>query len=124
MLGTNSPTQNIPPNAGPAGANPAMPVLDPTPPVTAGAEAEDYLLLGMLAGRRVATVGTGTGTSATRRPEADPMATATTTRTDEEIQREVLAELKWDARVLPNEIGVAVKDGVVTLTGWVDSFTK
>jgi osmotically-inducible protein OsmY len=52
------------------------------------------------------------------------MATATTTRTDEEIQREVLAELKWDARVLPNEIGVAVKDGVVTLTGWVDSFTK
>lgn len=24
----------------------------------------------------------------------------------------------------PNEIGVAVKDGVVTLTGWVDSYTK
>jgi osmotically-inducible protein OsmY len=34
------------------------------------------------------------------------------------------AELKWDARVLSNEIGVAVKDGVVTLTGWVDSYTK
>ena len=52
------------------------------------------------------------------------MATATTTRTDEEIQRDVLEELKWDARVQPNEIGVAVKDGVVTLTGWVDSYTK
>jgi osmotically-inducible protein OsmY len=25
---------------------------------------------------------------------------------------------------MPNEIGVAVKDGVVTLTGWVDSYTK
>lgn len=24
----------------------------------------------------------------------------------------------------PNEIGVVVKDGVVTLTGWVDSYTK
>jgi osmotically-inducible protein OsmY len=46
------------------------------------------------------------------------------TKTDEEIQRDVLNELKWDARVQPNEIGVAVKDGVVTLTGWVDSFLK
>lgn len=52
------------------------------------------------------------------------MATAIATRTDEEIQKDVLAELKWDARVQPNEIGVAVKDGVVTLTGWVDSYTK
>lgn len=52
------------------------------------------------------------------------MATATATRTDEAIQREVLEELKWDARVQPNEIGVAVKDGVVTLAGWVDSYTK
>jgi osmotically-inducible protein OsmY len=46
------------------------------------------------------------------------------TRTDEQIQRDVLAELKWDARVQPNEIGVAVKDGIVTLSGWVDSYTK
>ncbi len=56
------------------------------------------------------------------------MATATAprseTRSDEEIQRDVLAEMKWDARVQPNEIGVAVKDGVVTLTGFVDSYTK
>jgi osmotically-inducible protein OsmY len=44
--------------------------------------------------------------------------------TDEEIQRDVLAELKWDQRVQSNEIGVAVKDGIVTLTGWVDSYLK
>ena len=52
------------------------------------------------------------------------MATATLARTDQEIQRDVLAELKWDAQVQPNEIGVSVKDGVVTLTGWVDSYLK
>ncbi len=56
------------------------------------------------------------------------MSTATATvspnRTDEQIQKDVLAELKWDARVQPNEIGVVVKDGVVTLTGWVDSYSK
>jgi osmotically-inducible protein OsmY len=52
------------------------------------------------------------------------MTTATMTRSDEQIQREVLEELKWDARVQSNEVGVAVKDGVVTLTGWVDSYAK
>ena len=46
------------------------------------------------------------------------------TQTDEQIQREVLAELKWDARLQPNEIGVIVKDGVVALTGTVDSYFK
>jgi osmotically-inducible protein OsmY len=48
----------------------------------------------------------------------------TTTRSDFDVQRDVLEELKWDARVQPNEIGVAVKEGVVTLTGWVDSYLK
>ena len=51
-------------------------------------------------------------------------ATVTETRTDEQIQRDVLAELKWEPRVRPTEIGVMVKDGVVTLTGWVDSYPK
>ena len=37
---------------------------------------------------------------------------------------DVLDELKWDMRVRPNEVGVAVKDGIVTLTGWVDSYMK
>jgi osmotically-inducible protein OsmY len=49
---------------------------------------------------------------------------ANETKTDEQLQRDVLAELKWDARVLPNEIGVSVKNGVVVLTGHVDSFYK
>ena len=54
------------------------------------------------------------------------MATATVTETitDEQIQREVLAELSWEPRIKPNEIGVVVKGGVVALTGWVDSYTK
>src|SRR5207302_2587197 len=51
-------------------------------------------------------------------------ATAAVARSDEQIQKDVLAELKWDARLQPNEIGVAVKDGIVTLMGWVDSYTK
>jgi osmotically-inducible protein OsmY len=52
------------------------------------------------------------------------MPVATETRTDAQIQSDVLAELKWDSRVQPNEIGVAVKDGVVALTGSVDSYAK
>jgi osmotically-inducible protein OsmY len=51
-------------------------------------------------------------------------AMATEIGTDEEIQQDVFDELKWDARVKPNEIGVTVKDGIVALTGWVDSYTK
>jgi osmotically-inducible protein OsmY len=52
------------------------------------------------------------------------MSTATIVHTDEEIQENVMAELKWDAKLQPNEIGVTVKDGIVTLTGWVDSYLK
>ena len=52
------------------------------------------------------------------------MSVATEARSDVEIQQDVLAELKWDPHVRANEIGVSVKDGVVTLTGWVDSYLK
>jgi osmotically-inducible protein OsmY len=45
-------------------------------------------------------------------------------QSDEQIQQDVLRELKFEASLQPNEIGVAVKDGVVTLTGWVDSYLK
>jgi osmotically-inducible protein OsmY len=45
-------------------------------------------------------------------------------RADEDIQHDVTEELKWDARVQPNDIGIGVKGGIVTLTGWVDSYTK
>src|SRR5260370_13997450 len=49
---------------------------------------------------------------------------AVSTRTDEQIQQDVLEELRWDTRVHPKESGVVVKDGIVTLTGWVDSYLK
>lgn len=52
------------------------------------------------------------------------MTSATITRTDEEIQRDVLDELDWEPRVQPHEIGVTVQEGVVTLTGWVDNYAK
>ena len=52
------------------------------------------------------------------------MGTPTITRTDQDIQRDVLDELGWEPRLQPNEIGVAVGEGVVTLTGWVDNYAK
>ncbi|GAA3753279.1 BON domain-containing protein [Plantactinospora mayteni] len=52
------------------------------------------------------------------------MSTATMARSDTDIQRDVLAELAWDARVRASEVGVSVSGGIVTLTGWVDSYAK
>jgi osmotically-inducible protein OsmY len=52
------------------------------------------------------------------------MTAATKALTDAQIQREVLEELRWDARLQPNEIGVSVRDGVVTLSGEVESYIK
>lgn len=52
------------------------------------------------------------------------MSTPPEGRSDEAIQRDVLAELRWDARVQPNEVGVSVKDGIAALTGRVDSYVK
>ncbi len=46
------------------------------------------------------------------------------TRGDIQIQEDVLDELKWDWRVRPNEVGVSVKDGIVTLSGHVDTYLK
>jgi osmotically-inducible protein OsmY len=43
------------------------------------------------------------------------------TKTDLELQRDVIDELRWDPSVGMAEIGVAVKNGVVTLTGIVDT---
>lgn len=44
--------------------------------------------------------------------------------TDKEILQAVQRELEWEPMVSPTEIGVAVKDGVVTLSGFVDSYSK
>ena len=40
---------------------------------------------------------------------------------DAELQRDVMNELKWEPTIHAAEIGVSVKDGVVTLNGDVDS---
>src|SRR5688500_9478028 len=45
-------------------------------------------------------------------------------KTDSEIQKDVMDELNWEPLLSATEIGVAVKDGVVTLSGTVDTYTK
>ena len=45
-------------------------------------------------------------------------------KSDGEIKEHVLRELKWDSRTTWSEIGVEVFEGVVTLTGTVDSYAK
>ena len=45
-------------------------------------------------------------------------------RTDQELQRDVIAELKWKPTLRDEEIGVAVKDGVVTLSGNVSTYAR
>ena len=43
-------------------------------------------------------------------------------KTDSQLQQDVMAELKWEPAVHAAQIGVEVKDGVVTLAGEVSSF--
>lgn len=45
-------------------------------------------------------------------------------KTDAQLQRDVMNELQWEPTIHAAEIGVAVKDGVVTLSGHVDSHAK
>lgn len=43
---------------------------------------------------------------------------------DTDLQRDVLKELRWEPSVNPSHIGVSVKDGIVTLTGHVESYAE
>ena len=45
-------------------------------------------------------------------------------KTDTELKRDVNAELSWDPAVQSTAIGVAVKGGVVTLTGHLDTYAE
>ncbi len=45
-------------------------------------------------------------------------------KTDTEIQKHVMDELKWEPILNASEIGVAVKNGIVTLSGTLDSYFK
>jgi len=40
-------------------------------------------------------------------------------KTDSQIQQDVIDELKWEPAVDATDIGVEVKDGIVTLAGHV-----
>jgi osmotically-inducible protein OsmY len=43
-------------------------------------------------------------------------------KTDSQLQKDVMDELKWEPAVRAEQIGVEVKDGIVTLSGHVDSY--
>ncbi|MDP4285666.1 MAG: BON domain-containing protein [Bacteroidota bacterium] len=45
-------------------------------------------------------------------------------KNDNQIQKDVMEELKWEPFLNAAEIGVAVKNGIVTLSGQVDSYYK
>ena len=45
-------------------------------------------------------------------------------KTDAQLQQDVMKELKWEPTLHAAEIGVGVKEGVVTLSGHVDSYAK
>jgi hypothetical protein len=45
-------------------------------------------------------------------------------KTDEDIRRDVEAELRWDPDIDPTDISLNVKDGVVALTGFVKSYLQ
>lgn len=45
-------------------------------------------------------------------------------RTDSQLQEDVMSELEWEPRVDHAHIGVAAKDGVITLSGYVASFAE
>jgi osmotically-inducible protein OsmY len=46
------------------------------------------------------------------------------TKSDSQLKKDVESELEWDPVVKANNIGVAAKDGVVTLTGHLDSYAE
>jgi osmotically-inducible protein OsmY len=43
---------------------------------------------------------------------------------DMELKRDVEDELEWEPALDASEIGVSVKDGIVTLSGWTRSFPE
>jgi hypothetical protein len=41
-----------------------------------------------------------------------------------ELQKDVQEELKWESSLINTEIGISVEEGIITLTGVVDSLSK
>lgn len=55
---------------------------------------------------------------------ASPTSLVPQGRGDEQIHKDVLSELRWDPRVAGSEVFVSVKEGVVALSGAVDSYAR
>jgi osmotically-inducible protein OsmY len=45
-------------------------------------------------------------------------------KTDAQLKKDVITELEWDPAINASEVGVAVTNGVVTLTGHLDLYAK
>lgn len=45
-------------------------------------------------------------------------------KTDEQLKKDVSAELEWDPSINASQVGVAVRNGVVTLTGHLDTYAE
>lgn len=45
-------------------------------------------------------------------------------KSDSQLQQDILAELKWDPQIQEKDVAVAVRGGVVTLSGQVDSYAQ
>ena len=45
-------------------------------------------------------------------------------KTNEELQKDVQDAIKWEPLLRSSDIGVSVKEGIVTLTGTVDGYSK
>ena len=60
--------------------------------------------------------------SARRQIREDEMTTATLRETDVRERDAVIAQLDWDPEVDASAVGVAVRDGVVTLTGYIGTY--
>jgi len=45
-------------------------------------------------------------------------------KTDHQLKQDVMAELAWDPAIKADAVGVAVKDGIVTLSGHLDTYAE
>jgi osmotically-inducible protein OsmY len=45
-------------------------------------------------------------------------------KTDANLKRDIQAELDWDPSINPANVGIAVKNGIVTLTGHLDTYAE
>lgn len=72
-------------------------------------------------------MGTGPGTFDTQTQHRTPinhLQKLHIMKSDSQIQKDVMDELKWEPFLDASGIGVAVKNGIVTLSGIVDSYAK